>query len=292
MAVAVGVGALVVGGVASENAADDAKDAAKKDRRAAGQQADAANELSAEQFEKNMAFNREVLDFNKRVSDRDYQAAIEARNYGRKFTDRRYSDARTTLTPFMTSERGALDQYETELGLRPGESRFMMTPAYQRMQEAGIGAVNQGAANEGTLYSGPRYQSLRDVGQQVFASAYGDYMSSLRELAQPRTTSQFAGISTGQPAAPIVSGGQQVSTPQVSYTGYATPPGGTYMAAAGATNAARSDFMGGLSNLASAYMMSNRNNSGFSGGATNNFYDSPRPTNSTSWMSWEGQQYA
>ncbi len=64
----------------------------------------------------------------------------------------------------------------TEESLQVGAG-YQDTPAYAAAREAGVEAVEAGAAGGGTLYSGSRGKALRDVGQGVEQAYYQDAMN-------------------------------------------------------------------------------------------------------------------
>ena len=73
----------------------------------------------------------------------------------------------------------------TEESMQVGSS-YQDTPAYMAAREAGIEAVDQGAAGGGTLYSGARGEALRDVGQGVEQEYYMDAMNRRGEMMGAR----------------------------------------------------------------------------------------------------------
>jgi len=76
------------------------------------------------------------------------------------------------------------------LGLTPESlevgAAYQETPAYAAAQEAGIEAVQAGAAAGGSLYSGRRGKALRDVGQTVEQQYYADAMRRRQEMMGAR----------------------------------------------------------------------------------------------------------
>jgi hypothetical protein len=76
------------------------------------------------------------------------------------------------------------------LGLTPESLQvgagYQDTPAYAAAREAGIEAVEAGAAGGGTLYSGRRGKALRDVGQNVEQTYYMDAMNRRAQMMGAR----------------------------------------------------------------------------------------------------------
>ena len=74
---------------------------------------------------------------------------------------------------------------------------YMNAPGYQGAIQAGTEAVNQGAANDGALYSGSRGNALKEVGQSVQQSYYNNYINMLSNMANPSTATNLANINIG-----------------------------------------------------------------------------------------------
>jgi len=74
---------------------------------------------------------------------------------------------------------------------------YMNAPGYQGAIQAGTEAVNQGAANDGALYSGSRGNALKEVGQSVQQSYYSNYINMLSNMANPSTATNLANINIG-----------------------------------------------------------------------------------------------
>lgn len=173
------------------------------------------------------------------------------------------------------------------LGLTPESmqvgAEYQQTPAYMAAREAGISAVDAGAAGAGQLYSGRRGEALRDVGQQVEQqyytdamnrrgemlgarraergaglarmggayetgrqreqSYYNNYMQLLNQLAAPTTTTNIASMGTSL--------GKETSA---NIMGTARNIGDLQIGGAGATQAAYGDVAGGLMRLGAAYI--------------------------------------
>lgn len=82
----------------------------------------------------------------------------------------------------------------TEESLQVGAG-YQDTPAYAAAREAGVEAVEAGAAGGGTLYSGRRGKALRDVGQQVEQSYYQDAMNRRANMMGARRGQRTQDIS-------------------------------------------------------------------------------------------------
>lgn len=84
------------------------------------------------------------------------------------------------------------------LGLTPESmqvgSEYQQLPAYMKAREAGMEAVNVGAAGSGSLYSGRRGEELRDVGQQVESQYYQDAVRQQQQMMQARRGERGAGL--------------------------------------------------------------------------------------------------
>ena len=108
-------------------------------------------------------------------------------------------------SPYLTSERNALSQLNTEFGLGPGDQNtaYRSSPAYEAAMEASrvaqdeaVDTINQDAANSGTLYSGRRGEALIDRATRgsyeragIEQSYYQNYLNMLRDMSQPVATS-------------------------------------------------------------------------------------------------------
>ncbi len=141
--------------------------------------------------------------------------------------------------------QSSIDQYAANPNpesSKPGTA-YMNTPAYQGAIDAGVGAVNQGAANGGGLYSGARGVALRDVGQGVQQSFYTNYMNMLQNMANPATATNLSNIGINQ-AGNI---GQQNIAATSAANGY-------NLMGTEAGNAANADMVGGLTSAFTAYM--------------------------------------
>ncbi len=143
----------------------------------------------------------------------------------------------------IADEQAAIDGYSPGAqDTQPGTA-YMKTPAYQGAINAGVSAVNQGAANDGGLYSGARGNALKDVGQGVQQSFYSNYMNMLQNMANPSTATNLSNIGIGQ-AGNI--GQQNIAATQgvnaINMMGTAD------------SNAANADMVGGLTSAFTAYM--------------------------------------
>lgn len=81
----------------------------------------------------------------------------------------------------------------TEESLQVGAG-YQDTPAYRAAREAGVEAVEAGAAGGGTLYSGRRGKALRDVGQQVEQGYYQDAMNRRQQMMGARRQERTGAI--------------------------------------------------------------------------------------------------
>lgn len=125
---------------------------------------------------------------------------------------------------------------------QPGTA-FMSTPGYRGAQQAGIEAVNAGAAGAGSLYSGSRGEALSSVGQQVQQSYYTNYMNILQGMASPTSTSNMANINIGQAG--------QIGRQNIAAN---TQAAGYRMAGTEAENQFMADAIGGVTSGVGAYM--------------------------------------
>jgi len=177
-----------------------------------------------------------------------------------------YRQTSKRVAPWRGAELAAQKKLEVELGLAPGQTYFqrqppknyMLTPAYQAVQDEGVAAVDQGAATGGSLYSGLRGKALRDVGHTVQMQQqqmqqhqeqqfYTNYMNMLQNMAQPTTTMGLGAMAMGQ-AADV---GRDNIAAQNTASDYA-------MQGTAAQNAAIADIVGGVTNMGTAYMNSRR----------------------------------
>ncbi len=210
-----------------------------------------------------------------------------------KLNRERYRQGQYYLNPYMERELQASNQLLFELGLTPYEGTpdrygtkgnlnsdpklndmfqvrniqperrraYMESEGYQdamsaydAIEQEGIDAVNQGAANSGNLYSGSRGEALRDVGGDVqLARAgtemqfYNNYLNMLQGLATPQSTTNLSSLGLNQ-AATI--GTQNIAAQQNASN---TILDGVYASTA-AQNAATADKYGGVADIASAYI--------------------------------------
>jgi len=81
----------------------------------------------------------------------------------------------------------------TEESMQVGAG-YQDTPAYAAAREAGVEAVDAGAAAGGGLYSGRRGRALRDVGQEVEQQYYQDAMNRRQQMMGARRGERAAAI--------------------------------------------------------------------------------------------------
>lgn len=120
---------------------------------------------------------------------------------------------------------------------------YQQTPAYQRLREEGLSAVNQAAVNSGILYSGRRGEAAAEVGAGVESQFYTNYLNMLQNLANPQVSQNIGALGVGQG----LSIGSQNIAAQNTASGY-------QLQGVAAGNAATADIYGGISSLASAYI--------------------------------------
>lgn len=176
----------------------------------------------------------------------------------------RYGEAVSYMTPYIEREAAASEQLMYEMGMGPnpnvgGGRAYMDAPGYQEMmsgldavQGEQIAAVNQGAANVGTLYSGRRGEALSEVGagtQLAKASTqnqfYTNYMNMLQNLGSPSSTTNLSSLGVNQ-AATI--GGQNIAAQNAASA--------TSLQGTAARSAGYADAFGGAANIGAAYMQS------------------------------------
>ena len=172
-----------------------------------------------------------------------YQSAL-----AKQKNQARFEQAQAYLDPYIDRSEQAAQQMQIEMGLAPGEAgtAYMETPAYQAAISEGIGAINQGAAGAGILYSGRRGESLRDLGAGMQQNAYANYMNMLGNIASPRTAENLSALGVNQG---LQSSAQQMAA-QNQMSSY-------NLQGAAAQGAATADVFGGLTNLYSGYMAAN-----------------------------------
>lgn len=202
--------------------------------------------------------SKKIAEATESASQDTLQTARDAEALNRE----RYGEAQDYLSPFIGREAQASEQLMYEMGMGPqpegyGGPTYAQTPAYMQsmsgydaLGQEQIAAVNQGAANAQTLYSGTRGEALAEVGagtQLAKAGAesnfYNNYMNMLQNMATPASTTNVASLGVGQ-AATI--GGQNIAAQNVA-SNYA-------MQGAEAQSAATADIIGGLTNAAGAYL--------------------------------------
>lgn len=166
----------------------------------------------------------------------------------------RYAEAQQYLSPYIEREALASGQLMSELGLGPpseaGAPTYQDTPAYQRLREESLSAVNQGAANVGALYSGSRGEALSEVGAGVESQFYTNYMNMLQNLSNPQSTTNIAsmGLNQGTAIGQQNIAAQQLVNQQQGQAASAIAAGQT------ASGAAYADAFGGITQLAGAYL--------------------------------------
>lgn len=207
-----------------------------------------------------------------KAAGRSADATLAAAEMTEERLQRGYEDAEGRLSPFIGSELAANRQLMIEMGLTPppvympGSDRkledlrsqplqgpagpaaqpgtaYMQTPAYKAAMEEGIGAVNQGAAGAGALYSGSRGLALRDVGQSVQQSFYNNYMNILQSMANPTTATNLSNIGIG--VAGSINDQNALATTQAN---------NARLAGQQASGAVMSDVVGGIGSAVSAYL--------------------------------------
>ena len=125
----------------------------------------------------------------------------------------------------------------------PPGTAYMQNPGYQSAIDEGVSAVNQGSANQGSLYSGARGEALKTVGQNVQQNYYNNYMRMLQGAANPQSTTNLSNIGIGQ-AATIGATNINAANQASHYD----------LAGVEAENAATADIVGGLTSAFGAYM--------------------------------------
>ena len=166
------------------------------------------------------------------------EATAEAARNAEILNRERYGETTDRLSPYMDAELLAKKRQMVEMGLIPDDGSrgaYMNTPGYQGAIDAGVSAVNQGSANQGSLYSGSRARELKKVGQDVQQSYFSNYMNMLNNMANPTTTTNVSSLGMGQ-AATI--GGQNI--------GSAAQQGQFRQQGAQASQAATGDALGAL----------------------------------------------
>ena len=102
------------------------------------------------------------------------------------------------LQASLEREKAGLEAFEAREAINyEPTNNYMNIPGYQGAIDAGVQAVDQGAANAGALYSGTRGEALKEVGQDVQQSYYSNYMNMLQNLANPASATNLANINVG-----------------------------------------------------------------------------------------------
>lgn len=213
------------------------------------------------------------------ASDKSLQTAREAEALNRE----RYGQSQRYLNPYLERELQASNQLMAELGLQQysgypddkgaagtgegylpvrnirseGPANYRNVPGYSeayaaldRLEDESIETVNQGAVSSGTLYSGRRGESLRDLGAETQLNRartenqfYNNYINTLQNLANPTSTTNLSSLGVNQAA---TQGAQNIA---------ATNQANQYnLAGAQAQGQAFADYGAGLGNLASSYI--------------------------------------
>jgi len=156
-----------------------------------------------------------------------------------------FTESSADLQTQIAEVQAAIDSYAAnpQAAQEAPGTAYMRTPVYQGAIQAGTDAVNAGAAEAGSLYSGARGIALKDVGQNVNQSMYNNYLNLLQNTASPATATNFSNMGIGQ-AGNI--GQQNIAATQMrnAYNMQGAEDQGAYYA----------DVAGGLSNAFTAYM--------------------------------------
>jgi hypothetical protein len=103
--------------------------------------------------------------------------------------------------PYREAGEGALSQYQSLLGLKPGgmspDQIIAQTPGYQFQFQQGQKASQNAASASGLALSGNQLQALTNYGQGQASSAYGDYanrLAGLSSLGQAAAAGQAANV--------------------------------------------------------------------------------------------------
>ena len=75
-----------------------------------------------------------------------------------------------------------INQLMIESGMREGDSRFEMNPAFQAMQEEKNRSVQQNLMNAGMGFSGEGISQVGEASAGMTGQAYGNYMNQLNNL--------------------------------------------------------------------------------------------------------------
>lgn len=117
------------------------------------------------------------------------QAASRARQ--KALLEEGTGQALDLLSPYDVGGE-VVSQQMIEAGLRPGESKFQMTPMFQAIRDEKRADVAQQLANSNMMFTGAGISDLGEVGAQVTASAYDNYQNQLNTMMGlgERTTGQ------------------------------------------------------------------------------------------------------
>lgn len=78
------------------------------------------------------------------------------------------------------------------------DNAFTTSPGYQFRLNQGVNALDQGAANGGTLNSGAQAKALTDYGQNAGSAEYGNYFNRLMGLAGGGASATGQAVGVGQ----------------------------------------------------------------------------------------------
>ena len=143
-------------------------------------------------------------------------ATQQAQQQSQAFQQQQFDQAQQLAQPYLQGSEQAYGQLINEL--TGSQSQFQMTPQYQSALDAGLNAVNQGAAGAGMLMSGSRMQGLQETGRNIQNQAYGDYLNNLMRVGNPNTalTLGSAGMGMGQNVAAQLMQSQQLQNQQAN----------------------------------------------------------------------------
>lgn len=110
------------------------------------------------------------------VQDRATEAAIALQK-------QQYADAKTNLSPYMTTGTGA-NRRLSDVFLNGDMSQFYESPDYQFRLDQGRKAIESGAAARGGLYSGAMGKALADYGQDAASQEFGNFYNRLFGLSE------------------------------------------------------------------------------------------------------------
>jgi len=196
------------------------------------------------------------------IAERSSAASLAAGERSQEFTRERLALAQGLVDPYVQREVQTSNQLLYELGMAPyvepeGQSRYpniapieggayQQGPGYQQLQQAGSSAVSQGATNVGDLYGGARGEALSQVDPSIEGQFYTNYLNQLQNLASPQVSQNIGALAVGQGA---TVGAQGIAAQRLA-SDY-------NLQGTAATQAARADQIGALSQLASSYFSQN-----------------------------------